>query len=171
MAAKALRYLAAGVRLVWIVWPKQRQVDVWRPDADRPIATLGTSDALDGMDVLPGFTLLRPEGRGLQAGECLAASPAGAHTRGEAVRLHPATTRGGAGSLVPRSPQGNALADVAGRGAASRRGRSACHRCRCCTTPPSWGWGNTAAGYDRSSPFPFGMGSSHSFRCGPIRVA
>ncbi len=56
MAAKARRYLAAGVRLVWIVWPKQRQVDVWRPGADQPVATLGASDSLDGMDVLPGFT-------------------------------------------------------------------------------------------------------------------
>jgi Uma2 family endonuclease len=56
MAARARRYLAAGVRLVWIVRPKQQQVDVWRPGADRPIATLGAGDALDGMDVLPGFT-------------------------------------------------------------------------------------------------------------------
>ena len=31
LAAKARRYLAAGVRLVWVIWPRDRQVDVWRP--------------------------------------------------------------------------------------------------------------------------------------------
>lgn len=56
MAAKAKRYLEAGVRLVWIIWPKYQQVDVWRPGADEPVATLNMGDALDGLDVLPGFT-------------------------------------------------------------------------------------------------------------------
>jgi Uma2 family endonuclease len=56
MGEKAQRYLAAGVRLVWIVWPKSRQVDVWRPGAAQPVATLGPGDVLDGLDVLPGFT-------------------------------------------------------------------------------------------------------------------
>jgi Uma2 family endonuclease len=56
MAAKARRYLAAGVRLLWIVWPKSQQVDVWRAGADQPVATLGVADALDGLDVLPGFS-------------------------------------------------------------------------------------------------------------------
>lgn len=56
MEAKVRRYLEAGVRLVWLIWPKQRQVDVWRPGTDAPVATLGIGDALDGLDVLPGFT-------------------------------------------------------------------------------------------------------------------
>lgn len=56
MAAKARRYLAAGVRLVWVIWPRQRQVEVWRPGADQPLVTLGEADALDGLDVLPGFS-------------------------------------------------------------------------------------------------------------------
>ncbi len=56
MAAKARRYLAAGVRLVWVIWPRQRQVEVWRPGADQPMVTLGEADALDGLDVLPGFS-------------------------------------------------------------------------------------------------------------------
>ena len=55
MAAKAKRYLDAGVRLVWIVWPKSQQVDVWRPGAAQPVATLTSGDLLDGLDVLPGF--------------------------------------------------------------------------------------------------------------------
>ncbi len=57
MAAKAQRYLAAGVHLVWIIWPARQEVDVWRPmDTRRPTITLGISDVLDGLDVLPGFT-------------------------------------------------------------------------------------------------------------------
>lgn len=55
MAAKAKRYLEAGVRLVWIIWPKYQQVDVWQSGAEEPVATLKPGDALDGLDVLPGF--------------------------------------------------------------------------------------------------------------------
>ena len=56
MAAKTQRYLAAGVRLVWVIWPQRQQVDVWRPGSNGPVATLVVSDTLDGQDVLPGFT-------------------------------------------------------------------------------------------------------------------
>ena len=50
---KARMWLSHGVRLVWVVHPDTRTVDVhW---ADRPVSTLGEDDALDGMDVLPGF--------------------------------------------------------------------------------------------------------------------
>ena len=50
---KARMWLSHGVRLVWVVRPGERAVDVHRPDA--PVATLGEDDALDGLDVLPGF--------------------------------------------------------------------------------------------------------------------
>lgn len=56
MAEKARLYLQAGVRLVWVVWRRYRQVDVWRPGADEPAQTLGETDTLDGEDVVPGFT-------------------------------------------------------------------------------------------------------------------
>jgi Uma2 family endonuclease len=56
MADKARLWLESGARLVWIVWPRDRQVDVWLPGHDEPAATLGVSDQLDGRDVLPGFT-------------------------------------------------------------------------------------------------------------------
>ena len=56
MATKAKIYLNAGVRLLWIVWPGNRTVDVWRPGSDQPITSLTISDALDGLDVVPGFT-------------------------------------------------------------------------------------------------------------------
>jgi Uma2 family endonuclease len=56
MGAKARRYLRAGTRLVWIVWPRRRQVDVWRPGDQTPSQSLGLADSLDGLDVVPGFT-------------------------------------------------------------------------------------------------------------------
>ncbi len=51
---KAHMWLSHGVRLVWVVRPETRTVDVYRPS--QAIATLGEQDALDGLDVLPGFT-------------------------------------------------------------------------------------------------------------------
>ena len=42
------------MRLVWVVQPETRTIDAYRPD--EPIGTLGEQDALDGLDVLPGFT-------------------------------------------------------------------------------------------------------------------
>lgn len=62
LAAKARHWLAAGVRLVWVIWPGSASVDVWRPNTadepDRgsePVATLTRADALDGLDAVPGF--------------------------------------------------------------------------------------------------------------------
>jgi hypothetical protein len=56
MAAKAHVYLDAGVKLVWVVWPKLKQVGVWRPGSTHSIATIGVGDTLDGLETLPGFT-------------------------------------------------------------------------------------------------------------------
>lgn len=55
MKAKAERYLAGGTALVWIVWPRRRQVDIWHPGDTQPSATLGDGDTLDGENVIPGF--------------------------------------------------------------------------------------------------------------------
>jgi Uma2 family endonuclease len=55
LAAKARRWLEAGTRLVWIIWPADRQIDVWRTGQDAP-ATLGVDDTLEGFDVVAGFT-------------------------------------------------------------------------------------------------------------------
>ncbi len=57
MDAKARRYLRGGATLVWVVWPARRQVDVWRRDDRAPVVTLDDRDHLDGLDVVPGFTL------------------------------------------------------------------------------------------------------------------
>lgn len=55
MAEKARLYLAHGTRLVWVLWPARRQIDVWRPGADVPIEVLSGDDQLNGLDMLPGF--------------------------------------------------------------------------------------------------------------------
>lgn len=47
-------YLAAGVRMVWVVDPESRTVTVHRP-AGTPLRVLEMTDQLDGADVLPGF--------------------------------------------------------------------------------------------------------------------
>ena len=51
---KARMWLSHGVRLIWVVHPETRTVDVYRTDG--AAATLSETDALDGLDVLPGFT-------------------------------------------------------------------------------------------------------------------
>ncbi len=54
MAMKAQFYLSAGVKLVWIVWPDSRTVDVWTPP--QQVTTLTFADIIDGGEVLPGFS-------------------------------------------------------------------------------------------------------------------
>jgi Uma2 family endonuclease len=56
MAAKVRLWLDAGARIVWVIWPASRQVDVWHADPGSQVRTLQGSDVLDGEDVLPGFT-------------------------------------------------------------------------------------------------------------------
>ena len=51
---KALMWLSFGVRLVWVVHPDTRTVDAHR--TNRPVVTLSGNQALDGLDILPGFT-------------------------------------------------------------------------------------------------------------------
>jgi Uma2 family endonuclease len=53
LAGKARAWLQAGVRLAWVVWPKQRVVDVWLPGNEQPHATLGVDGTLKGGDVVP----------------------------------------------------------------------------------------------------------------------
>jgi Uma2 family endonuclease len=56
MERKLREYFLAGVRLVWMIDPRQRTAQVYTgPDA--PAATLDESQALDGGHVLPGFAL------------------------------------------------------------------------------------------------------------------
>lgn len=50
---KALMWLSFGARMVWVVNPQSRSVDVYRPG--ERTQTLTESDTLDGLDVVPGF--------------------------------------------------------------------------------------------------------------------
>ncbi len=50
---KVRDYLAAGARLVWVLWPKSRSLTVYTPDGQA--RELGPEQELDGGDVLPGF--------------------------------------------------------------------------------------------------------------------
>lgn len=49
------QYLAAGVPLVWVWYPRTRTVVVHRPGQEA--RTFGLGDVLDGEDVVPGFRL------------------------------------------------------------------------------------------------------------------
>lgn len=52
---KAAYSIANGTRLVWLVFPQKRYVEVYRPDEEMEI--LFGSDVLEGGDILPGFIL------------------------------------------------------------------------------------------------------------------
>ena len=51
---KARMWLSHGVRLVWAVHPEARAIDVYRPG--HATLTISGEGALDGLDVLPGFS-------------------------------------------------------------------------------------------------------------------
>ncbi|MEO8612354.1 MAG: Uma2 family endonuclease [Chloroflexota bacterium] len=52
---KAKYYIANGARLVILTFPRQKIVDVYRPNVPTEILTI--EDTLEGYDVLPGFVL------------------------------------------------------------------------------------------------------------------
>jgi Uma2 family endonuclease len=55
---KVLEYLAAGVQLVWVVYPSSRRVWVRRPATAvaGPATELTGEDTISGEDVIPGFS-------------------------------------------------------------------------------------------------------------------
>lgn len=55
MGKKAKLYLSFGTRLVWVIYPRFEQVDIWHTGDSKPSATLGVGDTLDGEGVVPGF--------------------------------------------------------------------------------------------------------------------
>lgn len=54
MSQRAEMWQGHGVQLTWIVYPDTRTVNVHSEDG--PVTTLGEGDALDGGNVLPGFS-------------------------------------------------------------------------------------------------------------------
>lgn len=55
VAEKVDEWLAAGVRMVWVIEPRKRTITTFR--ASRPPQVLGIDDTLDGEDVLPGLSV------------------------------------------------------------------------------------------------------------------
>ena len=52
------RYLTAGSQLGWLIWPKRREVEVWRPgDHEEPTAIKRIGDTLDGYEAISGFSM------------------------------------------------------------------------------------------------------------------
>jgi Uma2 family endonuclease len=48
-------YLQAGVRLVWVINPPNKTVEVYHPGHANPVQVLGLDDELSGEEVIPGF--------------------------------------------------------------------------------------------------------------------
>ncbi len=53
---KVRRYLAGGTSLVWVIWPKQRLIEVWHAGDSRPSRVLRDGDLIEGEQVVPGFS-------------------------------------------------------------------------------------------------------------------
>lgn len=55
LRAKMQEYIENGARLGWLIDPRSRQVEIYRPD--QPVEQLDNPSTLSGETVLPGFTL------------------------------------------------------------------------------------------------------------------
>jgi len=53
--AKMREYISNGLRLGWLINPKAKQVEIYRPNQE--VEVLNCSTSLSGEDVLPGFVL------------------------------------------------------------------------------------------------------------------
>lgn len=51
---KVAAWLGAGTKIVWVIDPERREARVFRQDGS--LVLLGDDDALEGEDVLPGFS-------------------------------------------------------------------------------------------------------------------
>ena len=52
---KIKQYLDAGMSVVWVVYPRSRQIEIHTPD--KTIRRLGVEDMLEAPELLPGFQL------------------------------------------------------------------------------------------------------------------
>lgn len=59
MQEKVLQYLATGTQIVWVVHPRTRTVEVWRPGL--AVQVLREDDLLEGEGALSGFGVLVQE--------------------------------------------------------------------------------------------------------------
>ena len=56
LADKAQHWIERGVTAVWVLWPAQRELDLGTAGISEP-RTLHDDDALEGGDVVPGFSI------------------------------------------------------------------------------------------------------------------
>ena len=56
MRRKVKQYFGAGCKLVWLVYPASREVEVWE-SASGPVRVLGENETLAAHALLPGFSL------------------------------------------------------------------------------------------------------------------
>lgn len=54
---KIRKYQIAGVKIIWVVNPQNKTVEVYHPDQIEPVQVLGIGEQLDGEKVIPNFTL------------------------------------------------------------------------------------------------------------------
>jgi Uma2 family endonuclease len=57
MRQKLKEYFGSGSRLVWMIYPKTRTVEIFEQLQELPTRVLTEADVLDGADVLPGFSI------------------------------------------------------------------------------------------------------------------
>lgn len=57
MKRKLREYFDSGSRLVWMIYPKTRTVDVFEQLQDAPTRTLTEGEVLDADSILPGFSI------------------------------------------------------------------------------------------------------------------
>jgi len=57
MARKLREYFAAGVRVIWFIYPKSRTAEVFEANSLEPVAILNSSGRLDGGPIVPGFSI------------------------------------------------------------------------------------------------------------------
>ncbi len=55
--AKLAQYIQSGVKLIWIIYPVRRLVEVYRPETGLIPEIKSGGDELDGLAVIPGFKL------------------------------------------------------------------------------------------------------------------
>jgi len=56
MRRKTKQYFGAGTKIVWLVFPETREVEVWESESG-PARVLKDQDTLEGASLLPGFSL------------------------------------------------------------------------------------------------------------------
>lgn len=55
--AKIAAYRQLGVRLIWVIYPETKTIEIYHPNQKTPIHVLDVKGQLNGEAIIPGFTL------------------------------------------------------------------------------------------------------------------